>query len=147
MIKTLRASGTAVLADVVIGKNDYGSDVTVAVRLTRKDAALTNALYPLEKLLKERALEHVTTAYSEQAVQAQVAARLAEQIEPARERIAKHAKETAERDLKRERETREAKEREIDRLTEAVRKTHEESVNLREQIKTMREQMVVGEQP
>jgi hypothetical protein len=54
-IKTLRASGSRMKADVAIGVNKYGGDVTVLVEVNRNDPEVAAALEPLTSLLSTRA--------------------------------------------------------------------------------------------
>jgi len=87
MIKTLRASGSNLQADVVIGKNKFGSDVTVQLNVARKDPALAEALAPLEEYLRNQADSLVTTAVSEALIQEQVEKRMEGKLEGLRKRV------------------------------------------------------------
>ena len=77
-IKTLRASGSQLQADVVIGCNRYGSDVAVQVRLERKDPQVEEALRPLLALLVDRAQAHIVDSAVEKRVHELVQERMAE---------------------------------------------------------------------
>jgi hypothetical protein len=94
-VKTLRASGTRLQSDVVVGKNEYGGDVTVHVTLDRKDPEVVETLAPIQKLLRDRALGVLDRALEEEVVQQRVQARLTAE----RHRIQKSAKENAEHEL------------------------------------------------
>lgn len=98
-MKTLRASGSRLQADVVVGRNEYGSDVTVHVTLDRKDPALAEALLPIQRLLRDRALGVLDRALHEDVIQQRVTEKLASE----RERIAKNAKAQAEHTAEKER--------------------------------------------
>lgn len=80
-IKTLRASGRRVQADVVIGSNQYGSDVTVLVTLDRTEPDLIEALAPLQKLLSERASSYLAASSSELEIRTLVDQRVAKERE------------------------------------------------------------------
>jgi len=91
-MKTLRASGTRVQADVIVGSNQYGSDVTVHVTLERKDPEVTEALEPLARLLRQRAFAHLSEAIEEAVVQR----RVTEKVNAQRQQITATAKANAE---------------------------------------------------
>ena len=91
-MKTLRASGTKVQADVVVGSNQYGSDVSVKVTLDRKDVEVIEALEPLARLLRQRAFAHLNEAIEEAVVQR----RVTEKINAQRQQITVAAKANAE---------------------------------------------------
>lgn len=91
-MKTLRASGTRVLADVVIGKNQYGGDVTVQVTLDRKDDEVVQALSDLDALLRRRAFAYLNEAVEEATVQR----RVTEKVNAQRQQITATAKANAE---------------------------------------------------
>lgn len=90
-IKTLRASRSNLQADVVIGSNKYGSDVTVAVQLNRNEPAVAEALASLGALLLARAQEQVNTAANESLIQAEVRTRVESSIASERTRQKKNA--------------------------------------------------------
>jgi uncharacterized phage infection (PIP) family protein YhgE len=87
-IKTLRASGLRVSADVAIGSADNGSLVTTHVVIDRhKNEELETALLPLENLLLRTAEERTSQAKSNAIIDARVNERLAKALEPERERV------------------------------------------------------------
>ena len=89
-IKTLRASGSYIQADVVIGCNKYGSDVTVAVKLSRTDPTVQEVMAPLIEFLVATAKDHVTSAADEAEMQAAVKKRLDALLQPEIDRISKN---------------------------------------------------------
>ncbi len=84
MIKTLRASGSRLQADVVIGKNQYGSDVTVQLTVERTEPGVQEALVLLNEALVKVAEGMVDTAVHEQVVQQRVREQVAAQVGPAK---------------------------------------------------------------
>lgn len=107
-MKTLRASASRITSEVVVGKNQYGGDVTVTVTLDRKDDEVVAVLSQLDALLRRRAFSHLNEAIEEATVQRRVSEKLVE----ARASITRTAKANAEatmngkiRELERELET------------------------------------------
>ncbi len=90
-IKTLRASGSQMRADVVVGSNQYGSDVTVSVSLSRNDPEVATALEPLTSLLSARAQSLLEDSAVERRVQERVRAEVKDRTAAERERIAAQA--------------------------------------------------------
>lgn len=67
-VKTLRASGTRLITEVVLGQNDLGSNVVMRVDLNRLgDPAVQEALAPIEALALARAEEQVQQAMKNKA--------------------------------------------------------------------------------
>lgn len=91
IIKTLRASGSQLQADVVIGSNQWGSDVAVQVRLDRRDPELEAALAPLVFLLSARAEAFLEDAAVERRVQARVRIDVDRKVKSEKERLARNA--------------------------------------------------------
>lgn len=91
-MKTLRASGTRVQAEVVVGANKWGSDVSVSVTLDRKDPEVEQALEPLARVLRQRAFAYLNEAVEEAVVQR----RVTEKVNSSRAQIALTAKANAE---------------------------------------------------
>lgn len=79
-IKTLRASGLRVQADVVIGSADNGSLVTTHVVLDRQCEELADALQPLENLLLRVAEDRTSEAKTNTVIDARVNERVAKAI-------------------------------------------------------------------
>lgn len=94
-IKNLRASGSTLLADVVVGANEYGSDVAVQLRLNRKDPDVVKALEPLTKLLADTGHEYLTASVDEKFIQTQVRERTKVAVESEKKRLLKNATEDA----------------------------------------------------
>ena len=90
-IKTLRASGSQLQADVVVGSNQYGSDVAVQVKLDRKDPELVAALEPLMTLLSTRAQGHLVDVHVEREVQQRVREQVSTRLSSERTRLTKEA--------------------------------------------------------
>lgn len=88
-MKTLRASGLYINADVTIGENEYGSDVTVSLKLSRKDPEVIEALAPLQKLLQERAMSFVVGSAIDKRVAEGVRAKVKDATAKEKERLAK----------------------------------------------------------
>jgi hypothetical protein len=91
VIKNLRASGSNLQADVVIGTNSYGSDVTVSLRVKRTEPGVQEALVQLDAALLAVANALVETSVNEKVVQQKVREQLAEQVGPARIRAEANA--------------------------------------------------------
>lgn len=94
-MKTLRASGTRLQADVVIGSNQYGSDVAVHLTLDRKDPEVIEALDPLDALLRRRAFALV----QESSDNLEIQRRVAEKVAAERDRIKRHAVATTQHEV------------------------------------------------
>lgn len=94
-MKTLRASALRIQSDVVVGRNQYGGDVTVAITLDRKDPDVVAALDPLDRLLRQRAFHHLNEAIEERVVQQLVTQR----VNAMRQQITAAAKVNAEATL------------------------------------------------
>lgn len=109
-MKILRASASRVQADVVVGANEYGSDVAVQITLDRRDPEVTEALEPLAQLLRQRAFHHLNEAIEERVVRQ----RVIEGVAKEREVIKRTAKANAEAGV-------EARIREMQREVSAIR--------------------------
>ena len=95
-IRTLRASGARLQADVVIGANEWGSDVTVQVSLDRKDPELTAAMKLLTDVLVKRASSLVDRSAWNLALQEAVREQVTTTLATERERLKKNGASEAE---------------------------------------------------
>lgn len=135
-MKTLRASGTRLQADVVVGKNEYGSDVTVAVTIDRKDPDLVEALAPIQKLLRDRALGVLDRALENDVVDQ----RVREVISKEREQITRTAKANAEHAIARQHQSElQAVRRELATVQSELRSKNHENERLQQSLSTKSE--------
>lgn len=99
MIKNLRASGRVLTADVRVGANQYGGDVSVQVRVDPRDPDVVTALDPLVTLLEGRAKGLLTDAVHNNFLQAAVKEGVAKELDrKVRAAVANHQAQ-AQRDL------------------------------------------------
>lgn len=85
-IKTLRASGTRVIAEVVVGVRDNGNNVVIRVDMDRKDEAVVAAMAMLDNVLLREAQEQIRQAGSREAVEERATQLAGKQIRQAQER-------------------------------------------------------------
>lgn len=93
-IKTLRASGTRIIAEVNVGVRDNGNYVVVRVDMDRKDEGVVAAMATLENVLLREAQEQIKQASSREAVEERATQLAGKQVAAAKERAERASLET-----------------------------------------------------
>jgi len=81
-----------VTCEVVVGVNEYGSDVSMSISLSRKDPEVEDALVPLSDLATKHLLSHVTTSATRAVVNKAVAEKLKVRLASERAHIVANAR-------------------------------------------------------